>query len=99
MRDLEKALDTRFGNRFRGSKAQRKNAEKELQKLHAEADAEREAKKAARIQSLKEDIECLQFRLDNDYNGFWRELNYLPEPSEVFKELQEAKKELAELLC
>lgn len=36
MQALEEALDTRFGNHFRGSKARRKNAEKELKKELAE---------------------------------------------------------------
>ena len=98
MQALEEALDTRFGNHFRGSKAQRKNAEKELQKLHAEADAEKAAKKAARVRSLEDDIRAFEFILNNDYEGCWWEIPGLPAPYKVHRTLEELKKELAELL-
>lgn len=82
---------------FKGSKAQRKNALKEYNKLLAEQAAERAAKKAAKIKQLEEIIQGCKYSLEHDFTKFWWEVLPLNAHTQCIQRLQQAEEELAEL--
>ena len=82
---------------FKGSKAQKKNALKEYNKLLTEYNSELKAKREAKIVSLQQTIRACEWSLEHDFVKFWWEVLPLNAYDKCIERLREAKEELARL--
>lgn len=82
---------------FKGSKAQKKNALKEYNKLLVEYNSELKAKKEAKIAALQQTIESCKWSLENNFKGFWWEILPSDAHDKCIKRLENAEEELARL--
>lgn len=82
---------------FKGSKAQKKSALKEYNKLLVEYNSELKAKKEAKIAALQQTIKSCKWSLENEFTRFWWERLPINAYDDCIKRLQEAEEELARL--
>ena len=99
-----KELESFFGKRwdlqpFKGSKAQRKNALKEYNKLVEEWDAELAAKREAKIAGLRQTIQDCKWSLEYDFSKpFWWEVLPMDSYDRCVQRLHKAEEELKAIL-
>lgn len=91
---LRKSLYDPFAKPFKGSKAQRKNAEKELRKLQEKISELETSYERERRNRIQEEIASIERRLNEDFVGFWWEVYPLNYKDELRQELASLKKSL-----